>query len=188
MFGQYIDYICNRVRGTLPDVYIYIYIYIPGDKAPGRQACPTTPHGGSGAPGRSRELSDAHRESPKTAPENTQTSTCHPQLLKMPPSRSKRPPRRPTRASRGVPREPQEAKIVNFHLYFRCFVPRRFFSVPTLQDRPRGSQNGFKTTPGGRKRAPRRPNTASRRPKSRPRELKMAPRRPEEGPKRGNTN
>ena len=50
----------------------------------------------------------------------------------------KTPPRNPKRAPRGVPGVPQEAKIVDFHLFFRCFWPSRVCELPALQDGPRG--------------------------------------------------
>ena len=79
------------------------------------------------------------------------------------------------------PKRARESQIVDFHLFFLCFLLSRCFGFPTLQDRPRGSQDRSKTAQEAPKRAPRRPKRAPRRSKRRPRRPKTAPKGAQEG-------
>ena len=54
------------------------------------------------------------QEAPKTAQEGPETPNDRSKTPKMGPRRPKRPPRRPKRLRRDLPREPQEAKIIDF--------------------------------------------------------------------------
>ena len=156
-------------------IYIYIYTYIhipiyiispqnlpPGMPPPIESGGPKGPRGLSLArprgPPKSLGLSLARQltsqdgprgpgiaeRSPQDAQDGPKTPPRRP---KMAPRRSKTPPRRPKRPPRGLPRGPQETKIIDFHWFFPCFSLSRLFGFPTLQDRPRSLQEASQEGP-----------------------------------------
>ena len=164
----------------------------PGVPGPGA-ARPLSPMGVPGwaggpaaLPARLRALRDAQdcsqdgprcpQEAPKTCQEGSKTP-------KMAPRRPKWAPKTPQEPLRCRPRAAREAKIVDFHLFFRCFLLSRCFGFPTLQDCPRGSQDHSKTAQEAPKRAPRLPpdppKTAQESPKKAPGALRQPSRRPQ---------
>ena len=169
-------------------VYMCIYTYMgdPGPRAPGRDhPCTTVPPPRGAAPGEAPGHKDELQRPQGRAPDRPRQPASAPKRAKMASRRATRPLTRPKRPARGFPRGPQEAKIVDFHLFFRCFLPSRFFGRPTLQDRPRGPQESSKTAQEGTKTAQESPKTAPQGPKRPPR---GAPESPRSHPNRDKAN
>ena len=122
----------RRASGPLPD----------GPRRP-----PERSRTDPGLPDRSKTASGGPEDGPKRSKRVSETP-------KMASRRPQRPPRGPKSAPSAPPRGAPEAKIVDFHLFFRCFLPSRFFGFPTLQEGPGGPQESPKTAQEAPKGAP----------------------------------
>ena len=127
------------------------------------------------------------RQAFKLLPGGPRSPKHRPKTPKMASRRPRRHPRRPKRPPRGLPRGPQEAKIVDFHWFLRCFLSSHFFGFPTLQDSPRGSQNRSKTAQEASKTAPRRPKRLPKASQDGPRWPQDGPGAAQDGPRRAPT-
>ena len=136
-----------------------------------------------GASGRPRDGSttlDVGAKTPKRAPRRPKIAPRRPSWPSDGPRGLQEAPNRPPR---GLPRGPQEAKIVDFHWFFQCFWPSRLFGFPTLDDRPRGPQDRSKTAQEAPKTASRRSKRPSRGPQDGPRGSQDGPRGAQDGPR-----